>query len=350
MRTTLRSGNSTTLPLARRYRLTGFLLAGILTGTAWSAAPAPNLPKVDLNNFSRPTQIDNKWFPLKPGTRLTYEGTTIEDDGSAVPHRIVINVTDLTKVISGVRTLVTWDLDYSKGRLVEKELAFYAQDNDGTVWRVGEYPEEYEEGKFVKAPAWIHGFEGAQMGIQMHANPRAGTPDYAQGWGPAVDWTDRAKVDQLGAKSDVPAGPFQDVLVTAETSASEPDAQQLKHHAPGIGVVQVTWRGAGEKTKETLGLVRVESLDAKAMEQVRRESLVMERDGKRRSKKVYALTPPLEQEVMTDGQATYVAALTASKPAIQPAAAKRPDRRKAAASPKSRPKAQRRSWWHDEDE
>jgi len=44
-------------------------------------------------------------MPLKPGTRFTYEGTTIEDDGAAVPHRVVINVTDLTKVIGGGRSL-----------------------------------------------------------------------------------------------------------------------------------------------------------------------------------------------------------------------------------------------------
>jgi hypothetical protein len=245
--------------------------------------------------FDRPTQIDNAWMPLKPGTRFIYEGTTIEDDGTPVPHRIVINVTDLTKVIGGVRTAITWDLDYSDGELVEAELAFFAQDKDGTVWRVGEYPEEYEEGKFVAAKPWIHGFEDARAGIMMQAKPQTGTPSYPQGWGPAVDWTDRAQVDQAGQKTCVKGACYEDVLVIAETSASEPDAQQLKYYAPGVGNVRVGWRGAGEKTKETLELVKIEQLDAKGLAEVRAKALEMERSAYQRSKAVYAKTPPAER-------------------------------------------------------
>ena len=31
----------------------------------------------DPKTFERPTLIDNKWFPLKPGKRFVYEGSTI---------------------------------------------------------------------------------------------------------------------------------------------------------------------------------------------------------------------------------------------------------------------------------
>ena len=262
--------------------------------TGGGAAAAGQLPAFDAGSFVRPSQVDNPWMPLVPGTRLTYEGTTIEDDGTAVPHRIVINVTDLTKVIGGVRAVITWDLDYSDGELVEAELAFFAQDSSGTVWRMGEYPEEYENGKFVAAPAWIHGFEDAQAGIQMPAAPQVGAPSYAQGWGPAVGWTDRGQVDQMGQKTCVPVSCYEDVLIIAETSAAEPDAQQLKHYARGVGEVRVTWRGAGEKTKETLELTRVERLDAAGLAEVRAKALEMERNAYERSKTVYANTPPAE--------------------------------------------------------
>jgi len=257
----------------------------------------------DANNFTQPTQIDNKWMPLKPGSRYVYEGTTVEDDGTVVPHRVVINVTDLTKVIGGIRSAVTWDLDYSDGELVEAELAFFAQDNDGNVWRMGEYPEEYEdEGKFVAAPTWIHGFEKARAGIMMKGKPEVGTPSYAQGWGPAVDWTDRGQVDQMGVETTVPAGQYKDVLVIAETSASEPDAQQLKYYAPGVGNVRVGWRGAGEKTQEVLELTKIEQLDAKALAEVRAEALKMEKTAYKRSKNVYAHTPPAEQTPSANGK------------------------------------------------
>lgn len=249
----------------------------------------------DPDNFENSTEINNEWMPMKPGTHYVYEGTSVEDDGELLPHRIEVTVTDLTKMIAGILTLVSWDLDYSDGELVEAELAFYAQDKDGNVWRMGEYPEEYDEGDLVDNPAWIHGIEEARAGIMMPANPQPGTPSYPQGWAPAVHWTDRGKVDQVGQKTTVPAGSYEDVLVIAETSQSEPDAEQLKYHARGVGPVRVGWRGAGEKTKETLELVKMEHLGPEAMAQARKKALELEASGYKNSEKVYGQTPPLAQ-------------------------------------------------------
>src|SRR4051812_6152488 len=44
--------------------------------------------ELDAKNFINPAAIDNKWMPLTPGMRFTYDGKTVEDDGSTVPHRI----------------------------------------------------------------------------------------------------------------------------------------------------------------------------------------------------------------------------------------------------------------------
>ena len=272
------------------------------TARAPEAAPAALPDEFQPANFGNSTMIDNPWMPLTPGTRFVYEGTTIEDDGTALPHRVVINVTDLTKVIGGVRTVVTWDLDYSDGQLVEAELAFFAQDDAGTVWRVGEYPEEYEDGEFVAAPAWMHGFEDARAGITMMADPQPGTPSYAQGWAPAVDWTDRGRVDQIADSTCVPVDCYRGVLVIAETSASEPDAEQLKFYARGVGEVRVGWQGAGEKTKETLELVEIVQLDAAALAEVRTSALALEQSAYQHSTNVYAHTPPLERAAAASGQ------------------------------------------------
>ena len=142
-------------------------------------------------------------------------------------------------MIGDVRTVVSWDLDYSDGELAEAELAFYAQDDDGNVWRMGEYPEEYDGGQIVDAPTWIHGIADARAGIHLQASPQPGTPSYAQGWGPAVDWTDRGQVDQMDQQICVPLDCYEGVLVIAETSQAESDAQQLKYYAPGVGNVHV---------------------------------------------------------------------------------------------------------------
>jgi hypothetical protein len=207
----------------------------------------------DYDNFDRSTEIDNEWFPLEPGTQFVYQGSTFEG-GRRAPHRVVFTVTDLTKVVDGVRTVVAWDRDYSEGELVETELAFFAQDDDGNVWHLGQYPEEYERGKFVGAPTWLAGFQNARAGISMKAKPRLGTRSYSQGWGPAVNWTDRARVYQMGRRTCVPVDCYEDVLVMEEFSQEEPDAFQLKYYARDVGNVRVGWRGE-DPSKERLVLI-----------------------------------------------------------------------------------------------
>jgi hypothetical protein len=242
--------------------------------------------------FDDPTHIDNRWLPLKPGTQLVLEGSAIVDEGGRQPRRVVTTVTDLTKVIDGVKTLVIWERDFTSGKLSEPELAFFAQDNAGNVWLVGEYPEEYEDGKFDKAPAWISGQKGARAGVSMKAEPRQGVPDYAQGYAPPpVDFDDRAKVYRTDQQTCVPVDCYENVLVTEEFNPSEPGAFQLKYYASGVGNVRVGWRGEKEEEKETLELVALNHLSPEAMRKVRREAMEMDRRAYKRSE-VYRETPP----------------------------------------------------------
>ena len=264
--------------------------------SAGSTAAKPYL-ELDPSDFKNSTDITNEWMPLKPGTRFVYEGTTV-DDGEVLPHQVVITVTDLTKVINGVRSVVTWDLDYSDGELVEAEIAFFAQDKEGNVWRMGEYPEEYEDGEIVEAPAWIHGVEGAKAGISMMAKPQIGTPSYSQGWGPAVNFTDRGEVYKMGQKTSVPFGSYQDVLVIKESSEDEPNAFQLKYFARKVGNVRVGWMGEGEKLQEVLELVKVEHLSPKQMVEVRKKALKLEKSAYENSLNVYAQTKPLAHPLL----------------------------------------------------
>ena len=242
--------------------------------------------------FGRSTTIDNKWLPLKPGTQFVYEGATSEGQ-RRVPHRTVFTVTDLTKVVAGVRTVVVWDRDYSHGELVETELAFFAQDNGGNVWHLGQYPEEYEHGKFVGAPAWLHGIKGARAGIFVKAKPRLGAPSYSQGFAPPpINWTDRAKVHKLGQHTCVPAACYDGVLVTAEFNRDQPGKYQLKYYAPGVGNVRVGWLGAKDTDKEVLVLVKVRHLRPPAVAELAENALRLEKRAYRVSKDVYGRTSP----------------------------------------------------------
>jgi hypothetical protein len=245
--------------------------------------------------FDHPTHIDNRWLPLTPGTQFVYEGSAIVDEEGRQPRREVTTVTDLSKVIDGVRTLVISDRDYTAGQLSEPELAFFAQDNAGNVWLVGEYPEEYEDGKFDKAPAWISGQKGARAGITMLAEPRRDVPGYAQGYAPPpIEFTDRARVYKTDQQTCVPVDCYKNVLVTEEFNPDEPGANQLKYYAPGVGNVRVGWRGEKEEEKETLELVDYQHLSQQALAKVRRDALEMDKRAYERSE-VYRETPPAER-------------------------------------------------------
>jgi hypothetical protein len=254
--------------------------------TARAGAKAPSV--LDPHEFNHPTAVDNHWLPLKPGTRLVYTGSS--SDGK---KRLEFVVTDLVKVVGGVRNVVVWDRDYTDGELVEAELAFFAQDDEGNVWHTGEYPEEYENGRFAGAPAWLAGIKGARAGIEMKAQPRAGTPSYRQGFAPPpVSWTDRARVTHSGERICTSLRCFDHVLVTRESNSEEPDAFQLKYYAPGVGNIRVGWGGSKNTDKEQVSLVQLTHLDRAGLAAVRRAALELERHAYARSKDVYGRTEP----------------------------------------------------------
>jgi hypothetical protein len=256
--------------------------------TTWASTSA--LAGGDEPDFSHPTKTDNKWLPLVPGTQLVYEGRAAQG-GQVLPHEIIFIVTGLTKVVSGVRNRVLWDRDFDDGELTEGELTFHAQDDAANVWNFGEYPEIYENGKLTGAPdTWISGIDHARAGIAMLGHPRVGTPSYSQGFAPGIDFADRAKVEKTGQHVCVPAGCFEDVLVTREWSVSEPTAFQFKYYAPGVGNIKVGFSGT-DQDQETLVLAKITHLDDRALARVNREALKIDRRGHRISPDVYGRTP-----------------------------------------------------------
>jgi hypothetical protein len=265
-----------------------------------AAAPVPSVPTVsptepfDRRNFTDPTTIDNRWLPLRPGTRLVTEGEATVD-GERIGRRVMLTVTDLTKVIDGVPTVVAHEVDWNDEEIVEAELIFFAQDDAGNVWHMGQYPEEYEAGTIVDTPAWIHDLQGAAAGIFMQAVPQLGTPSYSQGWGPEVGWTDRGEVVEVGRQTCVPVSCYTDVLVVREFNETEPNAFQLKSYALDVGSVEVGWGGAGEVEQEVLRLVERVQLTPEEMGAVRAEAFALEERAYASNHVVYKYTAPIEQ-------------------------------------------------------
>jgi hypothetical protein len=262
------------------------------SGEATGETADPVFPDVSTAKFSDPTTIDNEWFPLTPGHRLVQEGETVED-GETFEHRLEYVVTEMTKEIAGVETRVVWIEDHSDGELVEAEVAFYAQDDDGNVWFFGEYPEEYEDGKMIDAPTWIAGLAEAKAGIAMHAEPSPELTPYFQGWGPAVDWSDYGVIRELSSEElCVPLACYPESLVIAESSLDEKGIFQLKTYAKGVGNVDVDFTGP-DKTQEKLQAISFGPLSPAELEEYQDKALALEQSANEVSPGLYGKTAPM---------------------------------------------------------
>jgi hypothetical protein len=254
--------------------------------------PCNTATAFDPANFPNPPKIDNQWNPLAPGTQFTLAGEA-DRGGGLLPHRVVSTVTDLTRMINGVRVVVILEKDINEGELQEAELAFQAQDNAGNLWNLGEFPAEYEDGKFSGAPdTWISGLEKAEPGNLMLADPQLGTPEYLQGWSPDIDFLDCAKVYKMQQKTCVPVGCYENVMITDERSPLEPESgHQRKYYAPGVGTVRV---GAIDDPEgETLVLAEASRLSPQDLAKVRQEALKLEKNAYKVNK-LYRQTQPVE--------------------------------------------------------
>jgi hypothetical protein len=189
-------------------------------------------PSIDPANFV--TTIDNRYWPLKPGTAFRYTGVrgkTPQTDDEVVTHQ--------TKQILGVTSTVVRDTVSEHGAPIERTFDWYAQDKQGNVWYMGEDSLELKHGHFVKASdSWESGVNGAQPGIIMPGHPQPGDA-YRQEYYPPGQALDQARVLRLDGSIRVPVGSFKGVLVTSERSPLEPQTEQ-KYYAAGLGEVAET--------------------------------------------------------------------------------------------------------------
>ncbi len=239
---------------------------------------AKKFEELNVKDFDKSENIDNAWWPLKPGMQWTYDGYVVED-GKKESHKIIFTVTDLVKVIDGVRSRVIYDSDITNGKMKEQELAYFAQDKSGNVWHLGQYREVMEGKIFVGGQIWvINNPPGAKAGIMMPANPKLGDLSYSEGYAPhPFYWTDRGRVYQVGQKVKVPAGSYSDVLVIEEFDEENLGAFQLKYYAKGVGNIKVGSRGNTGGTDEKLELTKVRMLDEKELAVVREKAMELEK-------------------------------------------------------------------------
>lgn len=187
-------------------------------------------PKFNPDSFVQ--RVDNRFFPLVPGTRFVYKG---EEDGEAETN--VTLVTKERKHILGISAVVVLDRVFVDGELKEKTFDWYAQDTRGNVWYLGEDTEELENGKVVSTEgSWEAGVKGAVAGIIMPAHPKVGQ-HYRQEF-LAGEAEDEAKVVALGLDIRVPYGSFHNCIKTVEWTRLEPGIKEAKFYCPRVGFVR----------------------------------------------------------------------------------------------------------------
>jgi hypothetical protein len=195
----------------------------------------------------------NPYFPLVPGNRWTYK-TYEEDDRDNPTETTVVEVTDETIMIEGVWCIVVRDTVYegdSTENIIEETDDWYGQQTDGTVWYFGEWslsqidcdPEELCEGLLSEEGSWKSGWDGAKAGIIMFGDPSAVDPGttYRQevSWGNAEDVAELVRFNMDSVEVPLNGGTTYDanVLQNREFSPLEPDVEEFKYYAPGVGVV-----------------------------------------------------------------------------------------------------------------
>lgn len=232
-------------------------VTAVLLATTVGFAPPASGASARIPHFSHPLRTDSRYFPLVPGMRYSYEGRVTDAEGSHL-HQVVFVVTDLVKRVNGRYARVILDKDYSDGVLTEAELAFFAQDDARNVWTLGEYPEEYDNGRFQGAPsAWINGVRGARAGILVPGRPRTGTPPFVQGRAPAVGFFDVGQVLATRLRTCVPTGCYSGVVKIKEWAPNAPESgNQLKYYAPRVGLVRISAQGGDSREVMVLKSLR----------------------------------------------------------------------------------------------
>jgi hypothetical protein len=216
--------------------LTILALAAVGYAAAASIAPpswvlhGPYSPTVDPARFV--SRIDNRYFPLVPGTVFHYRGYS--GDTAQTDDMVV---TRLTKTILGVRCTVVRDTVSEDGKPVERTFDWYAGDKDGNVWYLGENSLELANGRLVRASdSWQAGVHGAKPGIIIEGHPKAGDV-YRQEYYAPGGALDQALVLSAHPTVVVPSGTYQRSLATVEWSPVEPQLEK-KWYAAGLGEIQ----------------------------------------------------------------------------------------------------------------
>jgi hypothetical protein len=264
----------TTAPAAGQQATTTAAPTQTTTATTKATVKLANAnpDRFNRKDFGSPVGDANVWLPLVPGNQSVRDGTLFRGSRQ-LRHRRRITVTDVEKVINGVRTVLVLDQDIDAGQVAEQAVDYLAQDKHGNIWYLGSYTETYEGGQFVNATdAWLAGVNGATAGVLMMARPKVGMPGYVQARIPGKEIL-TAEVAKLGQRKCVPFRCFGDSLAILEAG------NEFKFYAQGVGHIatEPNYSG-GEQEKEAL--INVIQLTPKGLAEISSQALKLDQHAR----------------------------------------------------------------------
>jgi hypothetical protein len=188
--------------------------------------------------FSHPRDVNNPYLPIAKLKQDILEGT--EEGKKVRVERTLLPEKHKTFTINGqaVESLVYEDRAYVNGALEEVAIDYFAQDDAGTVYYLGEEVTDYDEsGKVLpsgKAESWMLGTDTQVPGVVMPANPKVGDKFKCEDVSKTINESD--EVVGMGETVTVPAGTFTDCLRIKEIL--DDGSIEYKWYAKGIGAVR----------------------------------------------------------------------------------------------------------------
>jgi hypothetical protein len=211
-------------------------------GGGGNTSPPDTVPDFGSAVFTNPLVIDNSYLPFVVGTAMEYE---LESDEGL--ERTLVEVLDETREVAGVTTRVVRDRVYLDEVLIEDTRDWYAQDDEGNVWYMGEEVDNYhydESGQLLdidhegswEAQLDVAGAgETALPGFAMKAAPMVGdvyNQEFYEG-----EAEDMGEIVAIDVEITLRSGATYTCLQTLDSNPLDPGAEEYKYYAPGIGLI-----------------------------------------------------------------------------------------------------------------
>jgi hypothetical protein len=184
--------------------------------------------------FSDATQIFNPYLPMTTlsqdilmGVRGKLSAETIRTRQQGTKQFVVNGQV--------VQAIIVEDDNYEGGQLIEVTKDYFIEDDNGTVYYMGEDVDLYKNGQIVgHGGSWLYGVDTTNLGTLLPGHPKVGMKWESENV-PSKNLIEHDTAVSTTATISVPAGTFHNCVETQESVPGE--GKEYKWYCPSVGVV-----------------------------------------------------------------------------------------------------------------